>query len=268
MEAPGIGRVRADGLAILGPDDIALRTEIETEFDTWISAYGAIEVELPRLISIDDAAAIDYFHNFPQLGMAVSGLTDPDAISTRARAGRPVIHTADVESPRFVLPSAACYGLYFALRGTQVPDITLFTLRGDCFRRETHYSGLDRLLGFTQREIVAVGAREPVEHFVRGLHSLMREGAARFGIEADLVPATDPFFETNGARAKMQQLFPVKHELVSSRGVAIASANLHRNFFGERCGIKLADGGAAYTGCLGLGVERWMSELSHRRSSG
>jgi hypothetical protein len=87
------------------------------------------------------------------------------------------------------------------------------------------------------------------------------------GIAADLVPATDPFFETDGARAKMQKLFPVKHELVSERGVALASANFHRNFFGERCDIRLADSGEeAYTGCLGFGIERWLSEVRRHRA--
>ncbi|HEY9416983.1 MAG TPA: hypothetical protein VIQ30_19670 [Pseudonocardia sp.] len=265
IQSAGIGGVRADGLAILGPGDIALRAEIEAEFAVLTSGFGALEVELPRLISIDDAASIDYFHNFPQLGMAVSGLIDPDAISRRAKAGDPGVEVSDLDEPRYVLPSAACYGLYFALRGVTVPDITLYTLRGNCFRRETHYTKLDRLLGFTMREVVAVGNRDAVEDFVTSAHGVLRNSAESFGIEAELVAATDPFFEPNGARAKMQRLFPVKHELVSNRGVALASANYHRNFFGERCGIRLADGEPAYTGCLGFGIERWISEVTQRR---
>lgn len=264
-QTAGIGGVRADGLAILGPDDIALRNEVEAEFAELISAFAAVEVELPRLITVDDAASIDYFHNFPHLGMAVSGITEPDAVSRRAKAGDPGVTTTDLETPRYVLPSAACYGLYFALRGTHVSDITLYTVRGNCFRREIAYTGLDRLLGFTMREVVAVGTREAVEQFVTSAHSVLRKSATRFGIDADLVAATDPFFESNGPRAKMQRLFPVKHELVSNRGVALASANFHRNFFGERCAITLPDGEPAYTGCLGFGIERWISEVNQRR---
>jgi hypothetical protein len=65
----------------------------------------------------------------------------------------------------------------------------------------------------------------------------------------------------------MQRLLPVKHELVSARGVALASANFHRNFFGERCNIRLAHSGeTATTGCFAFGIERWISELSHRRA--
>jgi seryl-tRNA synthetase len=265
----GIGGVRKDGLAILSPSDIALRKEIEAEFAEWLGEFGAVQVELPRLITLEDAASIDYFENFPQLGLTVSGLADPDAVSRRAKNGDSSVGLADLEAPRHVLPSAACYGLYFALRGATLPEISFYTLSEHCFRREEAFDGLDRLLGFTQREAVAIGTQEAVEEFVRRVHALLRRGASRFGIDARLVPATDPFFEDDGARAKMQRLLPVKHELVSERGVALASANFHRNFFGERCDIRLADTGeSVFTACLGLGIERWISELSRHRSGG
>ena len=262
----GIGGVRADGLAILSPSDIALRTEIESEFTEWLRAFDAVEVELPRLIRLEDAADIDYFQNFPQLGLAVSGLADPDSITRRAKAGDNTVGVHDLETPRHVLPSAACYGLYFALRGAFMPEISLFTFQGHCFRREAAYEDLDRLLGFTMREVVAVGTPAAVERFVERAHDVLRRGASRFGIESRLVPATDPFFEEDGPRAKMQRLLPVKHELVSARGVALASANFHRNFFGERCNIRLAASNEPVsTACLGFGIERWISELAHRR---
>ena len=261
-----IGGVREDGLAILGAADIALRREINDEFTSWLAEFDAAEVELPRLIRLEDAATIDYFQNFPQLGLAVSGLAEPDTVSRRARSGDNTVRLGDLETPTHVLPSAACYGLYFALRGSALPEISYYTLSGHCFRQEAEFDGLDRLLGFTQREVVAIGTRDAVEEFVGRIHALMRAGAARFGIEARLLPAADPFFEENGARAKMQRLLPVKHELVSARGVALASANFHRNFFGERCDIRLADTGeAVFTACLGLGVERWISELGRQR---
>jgi seryl-tRNA synthetase len=261
-----IGGVREDGLAILGPGDIALRTEIEAKFAQWLAVFGAAEVELPRLIRLEDAASIDYFENFPQLGLAVSGLADPDAVTRRAKAGECAVGLRDLETPRHVLPSAACYGLYFALRGAVMPEISLYTFRGHCFRREAAYEDLDRLLGFTMREVVAVGTGAAVEQFVARAHEVLRHGASRFGIDARLIPATDPFFADNGPRAKMQRLLPVKHELVSARGVALASANFHRNFFGERCDIRLAASNEPVsTACLGLGIERWISELAHHR---
>ena len=42
------------------------------------------------------------------------------------------------------------------------------------------------------------------------------------------------------------------------RRLACGSINLHGRFFGDRFGISAADGGAAATGCIGLGIERWV----------
>jgi hypothetical protein len=39
--------------------------------------------------------------------------------------------------------------------------------------------------------------------------------------------------------------------------IAIASLNLHRNFFGERLSIAF-DGQPAFTSCVGFGLERWL----------
>ena len=264
-----IGGVREDGLAILSPAEIALRNEVEAAISEWIADFAATEVELPRLVSLSDAASIDYFQNFPHLGLAVSGLADPDAVSGRAKQGDDSLGVGDLEAPKHLLPSAACYGLYFALRGATVPEISIYTLQGHCFRRESSFDGLDRLLGFEMREVVAVGTTQAVEEFVQRGQQVLRHGAARFGIDAALVAATDPFFENNGPRAKMQRLLPVKHELVSTRGVALASANFHRNFFGERCDIRLDHSGeTATTGCFAFGIERWISELTHHRATG
>jgi hypothetical protein len=59
----------------------------------------------------------------------------------------------------------------------------------------------------------------------------------------------------------MQKLFPTKEEFLYDGKLAIASVNFHRNFFGERCDIRLPDGSAAFTGCVAFGLERWLSAL-------
>ena len=40
--------------------------------------------------------------------------------------------------------------------------------------------------------------------------------------------------------------------------IACGSINLHGNFFGERFDIEDTEGNAAMTGCVGLGIERWV----------
>jgi seryl-tRNA synthetase len=40
--------------------------------------------------------------------------------------------------------------------------------------------------------------------------------------------------------------------------LACGSINLHGNFFGRRFGIEDEAGEAVQTGCVGLGIERWI----------
>ena len=63
---------------------------------------------------------------------------------------------------------------------------------------------------------------------------------AELGLDVQLEVATDPFFDPNSGKAKMQRLFPVKEEFVVN-GLAIGSVNYHRNFFGERCSIQAGE---------------------------
>ena len=88
---------------------------------------------------------------------------------------------------------------------------------------------------------------------------------AELGLDVRLEVATDPFFDKNSGKAKMQRLFPVKEEFVVG-GLAIGSVNYHRNFFGERCGI-LAGEDTAHTSCLAFGLERWVHVLTDRFGS-
>jgi len=40
--------------------------------------------------------------------------------------------------------------------------------------------------------------------------------------------------------------------------MACGSVNMHGRFFGEKFNITAADGESASTGCIGLGIERWV----------
>ena len=74
--------------------------------------------------------------------------------------------------------------------------------------------------------------------------------------------ANDPFFLTraNHALHVMQVNNELKYELkFQGYGVstAIASFNIHNNFFGRAFRISY-NGAPAYTGCIGFGMERWV----------
>jgi seryl-tRNA synthetase len=260
------------GLATLGPDGTALRTALEAMFVGWAAERDAPAVLYPPLVRVADLRRVDYFVNFPHLGILASGLT-PDAVTRHgqgpaggtpeAGGGDPgVVPAGDLAAAGYALPSATCYSVYFDLAGQVLPQTHRVTTVATCFRRESHYDQLRRLLGFTMREIVCVGEREAVLDHLAHYRRKVRDYLTALGLPVQVQTATDPFFDSSGSRALTQALFPVKEEFVYDGSLAVASVNFHRNFFGERCDIRTADGEPAFTGCVAFGIERWISALS------
>jgi seryl-tRNA synthetase len=217
----------------------------------------------PPIVEVGTLAQMDYFRNFPQLGLATAALRPEVLAALAAGADRPVDHLdADqMQTPRYMLPSAACYPVYRHLRDQVLDQVHVVTTVQRCFRNEARYTGLARLLGFTMREIVFIGSAADVQHRLRAWRAWIGKFAARCGVPLSVQVASDPFFAADGGRARMQQLFPVKEEFVFEGAVAVASVNLHRNFFAERWNIRTADGAWAATGCVAFGLERWLHAL-------
>ena len=255
-------RVTADGRAVLGPAALALRTELDRLFAGWGGQVGAAELAYPPLLAADDLVPLDYFQNFPHLTSLVAGVRPEAAGAGLVVDGHLTGDAASLlDRPGHVLPSAACYSAYLDLADHTLTDPVRITTVATCFRREQHYDGLRRLFGFTMREIVCVGPREAVLDHLRTFKDRIRVFFDRLGLPYQVEAATDPFFDPNGARTLMQKLFPVKEEFLYHGDLAIASVNFHRNFFGERCRIRLADGDLAFTGCVAFGLERWLAAL-------
>ena len=254
------------GLGVLGPDEIRLLRTFDSLVLTWAQQVQAPEHRYPFLLRAADLEDIDYYENFPHLGLAATS-TDPGRLSAlRSGAEEPLreLPSSVLNDTGLALPSAACYSVYFDLRGQTLPaDENRVTTVATCFRNETHYEGLRRLLGFSMREVVFVGTPEGATEHLERFKALVLGLADQLGLKMELQVATDPFFDGTGSRAKMQQLFPVKEEFVVD-DLAIGSVNYHRNFFGERCEISLPDGRPASTSCSAFGLERWLHTLIAR----
>jgi hypothetical protein len=112
------------------------------------------------------------------------------------------------------------------------------------------------------REFVYIGgrdeAREHVELHKNWISTLLNE----LGLEFVIDVAQDPFYDGEASRSVLQRLDPVKWEFRvpafdQSRSVAIASVNLHKNFFGDRCSMTYL-GESAFSSCVAFGLERWL----------
>lgn len=262
MSNPSMFRV-SNGLATLGPDALSILQLLERRVLSWAEEIGAPECAYPPLQRIEDLSRIDYFLNFPHLGAMVTGL-DKDKLSAHygtdeAVHSVPCEHLADAD---FALPSAACYNVYFAHEDEQLAGPVYVTTIARCFRNEETFPDLSRLWGFQMREIVCIGTADDVQELLNSFRDKVKDFIARIGLPIEVNLATDPFFDRTSPRAVMQQVFPVKEEFVYGDSVAIASLNYHRNFFGERCRIRTADGEQAFTGCVAFGVERWLYALN------
>ncbi|MFF1917308.1 aminoacyl--tRNA ligase-related protein [Streptomyces sp. NPDC058239] len=258
----GLWTVR-DGLASFGEPATILLHALDDVFTDWGTRAGATRMTFPPLLNADDLRTLDYFRNFPHLGSPVSRIrSDRLDAHSRGAADGPV-PARDLADADHLLPSAACYGCFLHFSGTTTETPLRVSTVAQCFRHEDHYDGLRRLWGFTMREIICIGSAGQVRDHLEHHHVRLAAFAADLGLTLSRQPATDPFFEKEGARTVMQLLAPVKDEYVHTDGTAVASMNNHRNFFGERRSIAYAEK-PAFTGCVAFGLERWVHVLNER----
>ena len=254
----------AHGLVALPPAAAGLLRALDAVFEGWGVEDGARPMIMPPLLPVAALARLDVYENFPHQAL-VAGALD----LKRYRPGiRPESFApTDVEPLALALPSAACFAVYLHHEGVVLDDDTTVTVMSRCFRREERWEGLRRMLGFHMREVVALGSADHAAEHLRRFEERILPFAAALGLDMRKVPAADPFFDRGGQRALMARLAPVKHEFVVG-DLAIASVNVHRNFFGERCSITYGPTGhAAFTSCAAFGLERWLAVL-HERHGG
>jgi hypothetical protein len=250
--------------AILDPDQTDLLRALDGVFAGWGRAGGAREILPPPVYPVSDLEKFDVYTNFPHLALVAAPLELADGPAKPAD-GR--FATTDLRAARLGLPHATCFGAYLFHEDTELAGDTLVTLVNRCFRNEEHYVPLRRLVSFQMREIVALGSYEHTQQVLAGFTERITAFGDSLGLGLNRVVATDPFFQDDGSRALMARLSPVKHEFQAG-DLAISSVNTHRNFFGERCRIRLAgDGGYAYTSCVAFGLERWLAVLVDRHGT-
>ncbi|MFF9194932.1 hypothetical protein ACF09L_06980 [Streptomyces sp. NPDC014779] len=255
------------GLPVLGPEGTRLLRLLDDTFEGWGVAAGARPMTMPPLLPAADLARLDYYDNFPHQAVVAAPLDLERRATEPFSADTGCFPTAALEPAALGLPSASCYAVYLTHQGTQVADDTLVTICSWCFRKETHYEGMRRQLGFRMREIVAIGGREHAEGHLAAFTDRIHAFAAALDLPLRKEAACDPFFDKGGSKALLQRLTPVKHEFLYE-DLAIASVNTHRNFFGDRCDITLeSSGGPAFTSCVAFGLERWLSALTRRHGS-
>ena len=254
------------GFAGLTGDLLALSEAIDRRFLQVASSFQAQAQSFGPLLAVRDLRKIDYFSAFPHL-VAFPASVDPEEGNLREFAER---NGADTEGPlcatrsapiHSVLAPAACYAVYIALEGSEHPGGSrAVTVRGTCFRSERVFEPLIRQPSFSMREIVHLGDATSAKAFLEESREQVLAIAAQWGLSPSMAVATDPFFDpARSPKYLHAKLFPSKHELID-RGIALASFNNHRNYFGKAFGIT-AHGEPIHTACAAFGIERWVAAI-------
>ena len=236
-------------------------------FEACVTAAGADQradvVRLPPIFSRAHYARINHIHNFPDLLGSIHAFTGDErahrGMSARFMAGED--WTTDLVPAETMLIPAACYPLYPTLTGALPDGGRVVDLRSFVFRHEPSDDPA-RMQIFRQREYVRLGSAHQA-HSHRDAWLERAEGLlAALGLPVERVVANDPFFGRGGRLAKAtQREQALKWELVvpvasDDSPTAVASCNLHLDYFGLAFDITAADGAAAHTACVGFGLER------------
>ncbi|HEY3872457.1 MAG TPA: hypothetical protein VGM10_29135 [Actinocrinis sp.] len=206
---------------------------------------------------------LDYLYSFPHQATFPMRLDRAEANLEAFRSGPMVgldgvLALTELAAPLDVLTPAACYHLYHGHEGEQLGGPLFLTTRNTCFRQEAAYEPLRRQWSFTMREIVCLGTGSEAAAFLENAHLAVDRLLKGVGLPVEWQAATDPFFNPRSdPRYLMQRMQPVKREAVYGGDLAIASANLHHEHFGDAFSIA-RDGGPAHSACMAFGIERWL----------
>ncbi len=260
---------QSDGYASFSGGLLGRFREIDGLFADWAAGLGAVEYQFPSLISLKKLQPVRYLQSFPHLAtLATTFRRDRETLAECAElnADSDTVALTDShhEACSQLLTPAACYHFYPEFQGRTLRGSVRLTTRCNCHRRESNYEPLRRQWSFNMRELVCLGDEEATGWFVDDCRRRIEWLVDVLGLEAKWKVATDPFFDCdNDPKALAQLVAPVKQELCLPDGLAIASINEHRSFFGEAYDIRVGSEHARSV-CVAFGLERWLWALADR----
>lgn len=256
------------GVYGLKDDYLALLSGLDQVVLEWARELGAEGRRYPTLISTDTLLRTDYYSTFPSQATFSAPASPSVHAELKAIVGRGEL-LGKLEQPRMQLRPALCYHVYEELSQTALDsELVSFTVFGSCFRHEERPRPLERQREFAMREIVFAGEPGRIAALRTQLCAQSIALGEELGLRLGSEVAADPFFgSANRGRQLYQKAKQLKWELVhpmsSGSELALASFNLHEEYFGEAFEIY-ADASRqtfASTGCNGWGFDRWIAAI-------
>ena len=158
-----------------------------------------------------------------------------------------------------VLLPAACYPVYAGLAGRELAEPERFAVEGQCFRQEAT-SEPGRLRTFRMVELVTAGTEEHCLAWRATWLEAVAGWLRGMSLKVETEVADDPFFGPTrrlfqAAQRKQELKYELKVPVADGLVQAIASANFHKDHFGEAFGFT-SEGAPGNTACTAFGIER------------
>lgn len=171
-----------------------------------------------------------------------------------------------------VLTPAACHHVYPMLAGCRVAATRTVGVEATCFRAEAKDEP-GRQRSFRMYEIVFLGSASEALSWRDRMLAKAAAWLRELGLAVEVVTATDPFFGRPGKLMTQAQLaeqlkWEITTEVADGTVQAVASANCHKEHFGEAFDITDPDGVPRHSACLAFGLDRLVLALRHRYGPG
>lgn len=280
-EAAKLGWVKkfpGKGQWFYGPKMISLQRTIEEIFmEELVYKMDFVECMWPKLIPIPVMNKMRYLEGLPE-GMYYCSAPrrDPEIFE---KFKQELVIKKDVpinllkeglKDPSYVLAPAQCEPFYEFFSHEVIDEselpIKFFDRSGWTYRWEAGGAkGLDRVHEFQRVELVWLGMPDDVEKIRAATVDVSQKIADDMELEWYTEVGDDPFY-LEGRKVEERGIqFPdvPKYEMrlvapTQDKGVAVISANVHGTHFTEGFSIKEAHNHILWTGCLGIGISRWI----------
>jgi len=259
-----------EGIYIFQGQFLALMQFFDRIFANFAEEMNGIEQYYPTRWPIELFKSINYFEEFPQNILLVSGAKkEREALESLIDKYGKSNDFKEIELGNFLEPATTALGTstcdpcyYIDKNGKLGKNETYYAL-SKCFRNEKSTTNqLDRLTEFSMREVIAAGEEEYVKSQRETFLKFIESFASFTGLACSLEKASDPFF-TNEIPEKgaLQNHIESKFELLVPLGngrsdLAVGSVNWHSDFFGRS--FEIRDNSDYYMSscCLAFGLER------------
>jgi len=249
-------------------DTTQLMEKLDEKFLSFADEYKVNKWHIPAMIESEVLMRCGYFDSMPHQ-LTATCFIDKEAFGDKGTDKKD--YSNSLRHDGYYLTPAACVHFYPMLEENNLRN-ELITTKARVYRHEDgNYESGKRLWDFTVREFVAVGTSEYVHNFLEDFKVKTEQVAKEFDSNIEIRLSNDHFYPSkcNMMKERIQKNNKMKYELVVSidgKELALASFNFHGFHFSKS--FNFDEEGEIVSGCVGFGLERWISFVEGSEKNG